>query len=82
MKKRLAVYHAQTEPLIAYYARWAAIGDRAAPRYRRVEGVGTVEGISEAVLAALPADGVARAGRVALRAEPSVADTDERDATR
>ena len=29
--KRLAVYHAQTEPLVAYYARWAATGDLARP---------------------------------------------------
>ena len=33
--KRLAVYHAQTEPLIAYYAAWAATGDRRAPIYKR-----------------------------------------------
>ena len=26
---RLAVYHAQTEPLVAYYAKWAADGRRA-----------------------------------------------------
>ena len=29
VQKRLAVYHAQTEPLIAYYAKWAASGDAA-----------------------------------------------------
>ena len=37
VKKRLAVYHAQTEPLVAYYAKWAATGDPRAPKYRKVE---------------------------------------------
>ena len=34
MRKRLDVYHAQTEPLVDYYARWAATGDARAPKYR------------------------------------------------
>jgi adenylate kinase len=55
VKKRLAVYHAQTEPLIAYYTRWAATGDPRAPRYRKVDGTGTVEATRAAVLAALSA---------------------------
>ena len=53
VEKRLAVYHAQTEPLIAYYAEWGATGDPAAPRFRKVDGVGSVETIRDAVLAAL-----------------------------
>src|SRR6266536_1328266 len=53
VKKRLSVYHAQTEPLIAYYTQWSASGDARAPRFRKVEGVGSVETIREAVLAAL-----------------------------
>ena len=53
VKKRLAVYHAQTEPLIAYYAKWAATGDPKAPRYRKVDGMGTVEATKNAALAAL-----------------------------
>jgi adenylate kinase len=53
VKKRLAVYHAQTEPLIAYYAQWEAKGDPAAPRLRKVDGQGSVEAIRDAVLAAL-----------------------------
>jgi adenylate kinase len=51
--KRLAVYHAQTEPLVTYYARWEASGDVRAPRYRKVNGLGTVEGIRDACMAAL-----------------------------
>jgi len=51
--KRLAVYHAQTEPLVAYYARWAATADLRAPKYRKVDGMGSVEAIRAQVLAAL-----------------------------
>ena len=50
---RLSVYHAQTEPLVTYYARWEASGDARAPRYRRVNGLGTVESIRDACMAAL-----------------------------
>ena len=53
VRKRLAIYHAQTEPLISYYQQWEASGDRGAPRYRKVNGIGTVEGIRDACLAAL-----------------------------
>ena len=53
VKKRLAVYHAQTEPLVAYYRRWAASGDARAPKYRSVDGMGSVDAIKDAVLAAL-----------------------------
>ena len=37
----------------ANYARWEAGGDPLAPRYRKVNGLGTVEGIRDACLAAL-----------------------------
>ena len=51
--KRLAVYHAQTEPLIAYYTKWGATGDAYAPKYRKVDGTGSVDAIRQRVLAAL-----------------------------
>jgi adenylate kinase len=51
--KRLAVYHAQTEPLVAYYTQWEASGDSRAPKYRKVNGLGTVEGVRDACFAAL-----------------------------
>ncbi|HWZ71185.1 MAG TPA: adenylate kinase [Casimicrobiaceae bacterium] len=51
--KRLAVYHQQTEPLVAYYEEWSASGDPNAPRYRKVDGTGPVEAIRDRVLAAL-----------------------------
>jgi len=50
---RLAVYHAQTEPLVTYYAKWEASGDPDAPRYRKVNGLGTVDAIRDACMAAL-----------------------------
>ncbi len=53
VSKRLAVYHDQTKPLVAYYQRWAAGGDPAAPKYRKVDGTGSVEATREACLAAL-----------------------------
>jgi adenylate kinase len=53
VEKRLAVYHAQTEPLIHYYEQWAATGDAKAPRFRKVDGVGTVEEIRGRALSAL-----------------------------
>jgi adenylate kinase len=53
VRNRLAVYHAQTEPLVAYYSRWEASGDARAPRYRKVNGLGTVDAIRDACMAAL-----------------------------
>ena len=53
VKKRLAVYQAQTRPLVDYYAGWAASGDPQAPRYRRIDGSGSVEEICSRALAAL-----------------------------
>jgi adenylate kinase len=53
VSKRLAIYHRQTAPLFAYYAKWAAGGDAAAPRYHRVDGVGTVEQVRDRIFAAL-----------------------------
>ena len=53
VRKRLEVYHAQTRPLVDYYKRWAATGDARAPKHRRVDGVGGVDAIRDACLAAL-----------------------------
>jgi len=53
VRKRLEVYHLQTQPLIAYYVQWAATGDPRAPKYRKVDGMGGVESIRDACLAAL-----------------------------
>lgn len=53
VKKRLDVYSAQTRPLVDYYSQWAATGDAKAPRYRRIEGMGSVDDITRRALAAL-----------------------------
>ncbi|UJS25552.1 adenylate kinase [Thiothrix winogradskyi] len=51
--KRLEIYHAQTAPLIGYYTDWVASGEANAPRYIRVEGVGSVDSIRDQIFAAL-----------------------------
>ena len=53
VRKRLAVYHSQTRPLVDYYARWAQQGDPRAPRCRRISGQGSVDSIRERALGAL-----------------------------
>jgi adenylate kinase len=53
VRKRLAVYAAQTRPLIEYYQQWAASGDAEAPAYRKISGTGGVEEITARALAAL-----------------------------
>ena len=53
VKKRLAVYHNQTEVLLGYYNEWARSGLPGAPKYRRISGVGPVEAIRDAAFAAL-----------------------------
>lgn len=53
VRKRLDIYHSQTEPLVNYYKKWEGTGDKAAPKYVRVEGVGKVDGIRDQIFAAL-----------------------------
>ena len=53
VKARLKVYHDQTEPLIAYYSKWAEVGSEGAPKYVRIEGIGPVDQIREQILAGL-----------------------------
>ena len=53
VRKRLEVYHEQTEPLIDYYSKWAGSGDARAPKYVRVEGIGSVEEIRDRIFSAL-----------------------------
>jgi len=53
VRNRLEVYHRQTEPLVAYYAKWAATGDKRAPKYHRIDGLGKVEEVRDRIFAAL-----------------------------
>jgi adenylate kinase len=53
VKKRLEVYHNQTEVLLGYYNNWAQSGLPGAPKYRKISGVGPVEQVRDAAFAAL-----------------------------
>lgn len=53
VKKRLAVYHSQTKPLVDYYSKWSNTGAKGAPKHRRVSGIGSLDAIKSAVFAAL-----------------------------
>ena len=53
VRKRLEVYHSQTEPLIDYYKNWEKSGEAGAPKYIRIEGVGQVNEIRDQIFAAL-----------------------------
>jgi adenylate kinase len=55
VKKRLAVYHEQTEVLVGYYGKQAASGDATAPKYVKVNGVGDVNAIRDGIFKALGA---------------------------
>lgn len=47
---RLQVYHAETEPLSAYFKRWVQDDGVAVPRYCAIDGRGTVEEVRQAIL--------------------------------
>ncbi len=53
VRKRLAVYRAQTRPLVEHYGRCAAAGDKRAPKYRKISGLGPVDAIRQRAFAAL-----------------------------
>jgi len=52
VRHRLQVYRDQTRPLVDYYSAWAT-ADSNAPRYRKVEGVGSVDEIKNKIFKAL-----------------------------
>ena len=51
VRERLDVYSRQTEPLTRYYQQWQVEDPARAPRYRTIDGVGTVEEIKARALA-------------------------------
>lgn len=53
VRKRLEVYSQQTRPLVDYYSNWAKVEPAAAPKYRAISGVGSVDDITQRALAAL-----------------------------
>jgi len=53
VRKRLDVYSQQTRPLVDYYANWAKADPAAAPKYRAISGIGSVDEITQRALGAL-----------------------------
>jgi len=53
VRKRLEIYHAQTKPLVEYYSKWSTAGGQGAPKYVRIAGIGSVEGIRDSIFASL-----------------------------
>jgi len=53
--KRLEVYHAQTEPLVDFYKKWEESGESGAPKYLRINGVGSVDEITDQIFKGLGA---------------------------
>lgn len=51
VRKRLQVYHEQTQPLVAYYEKGASCP--MAPRVHRIQGIGSVEQIRDKIFAVL-----------------------------
>lgn len=52
VRKRLSIYHEQARPLVNFYTDMAK-SDATASSYSRIEGIGSVDAITTAVLAAL-----------------------------
>lgn len=53
IRKRLSVYHDQTEPLVKFYKDLEQAKGAQAPKYSHIPGVGSLAEITERVLAAL-----------------------------
>ena len=53
VRERLHVYHEQTEPLINYYSSWSSSGENNAPKYVKINGIGSVDEIRDSIFAAL-----------------------------
>ena len=53
VRKRLGVYHEQTEPLVDFYQNLAASGRSKAPKYTRISGIGSVDSIRQQLLTVL-----------------------------
>jgi adenylate kinase len=53
VRKRLKIYHEQTAPLVGFYQSWAEKAPAEAPKYVRVEGVGSLDSIRDQILSQL-----------------------------
>ena len=55
VRKRLAIYHEQTAPLVNFYGQWAVDAPESAPELLKIEGVGSVDSIRARVFEAIEA---------------------------
>ena len=53
VKKRLDIYHDQTEPLIDYYTAYSKSDESAAPKYVKINGIGSVDSIRDNIFKAI-----------------------------
>ncbi len=53
IRKRLSIYHEQTEPLVAFYKELSTRDGDASPVYSYIEGVGSLQDIADSVMTAL-----------------------------
>ena len=53
IRKRLDVYHQQTEPLIEYYQEWAASKHENAPAFRQISGQGSEDTIYQRIMSVI-----------------------------
>jgi adenylate kinase len=47
------VYAAQTRPLVEYYSNWSKADPKNGPKVRKIDGMGSVEDITQRALQAL-----------------------------
>ncbi len=50
VRRRLNVYHTQTQPLIGFYSNWSDSSDAHAPKFIQVNGMGKVADIRDQIL--------------------------------
>lgn len=60
IRKRLDVYHQQTEPLIHYYQHWALQNDKTAPVFQQVLGQGSEAVVYQRILSAVDKKGASK----------------------
>lgn len=53
VRKRLAIYREQTLPLLKYYQEWQLSGDKNAPSFHSINGVGTPHEVQRRILNAI-----------------------------
>jgi len=53
VRKRLAVYHDQTLPLVDYYSSWSKSAEDKAPKYLTIPGVGSMSDIRDTIFEGL-----------------------------